>query len=556
MNTEVVATDPADLADMPPITDAAQPSPRLGAKLRQKRSEREEPTVRMSAPERQLETEESKSLADWFRSLSIDAAIRVVLTRTEPKEIVDPSTRRIVKTDGQLYSFDRTVEEDEIRRKYGGGSYTLKVLRDNGKGQYVYFKQRRLEIAGDPLLTGLSAALPEAPPVVQAPASSDGPVMLRMMDMLGKQVERLSQNPPANDGSALAAALAPMQAMIQQLQQQLAAKDQAIIEARKGDPQEVSFREKMISTFIDQDSVRLNAVRSSYDSEIRQLKAAHIEDEKRIRDQHARDLEQATRAHEREIRSLTESHARTTDSAKAAHDLTVRMLEGENKRLDRELTELRSEVKELRNKKDPSLKDRLDEINSIKELVGGDETEDKGTITKIVEGLAGSDKVQQFAGRLMGGGAAPPVPPAQQQAVIAAQQAARNSRRTRIVVDRRTNQRYATDGVQIAPVVKTVAPPGEQAALTTPAAPVIPYLEPADVTRAVDYMLNAFRNNTDPQAFAETIRPHITAEMLTAIRDLGVDDFLGKVAQLDGTHLLRTQAGRNWTTKVAKVLVG
>jgi len=44
--------------------------------------------------------------------------------------------------------------------------------------------------------------------------------------------------------------------------------------------------------------------------------------------------------------------------------------------------------------------------------------------------------------------------------------------------------------------------------------------------------------------------------VLAVIRNRGVDGFLTDVAKLEGTSPLASQAGRNWTRKVGKALLG
>jgi hypothetical protein len=84
----------------------------------------------------------------------------------------------------------------------------------------------------------------------------------------------------------------------------------------------------------------------------------------------------------------------------------------------------------------------------------------------------------------------------------------------------------------------------------------IPYLPPENVQLATDYMTKAFGNNVDPGDFVTGVKMFVPVEVIEAIRTMGVDDFLVRVGGLVPGHPLLTQAGKNWSRKAGKLLVG
>jgi hypothetical protein len=84
----------------------------------------------------------------------------------------------------------------------------------------------------------------------------------------------------------------------------------------------------------------------------------------------------------------------------------------------------------------------------------------------------------------------------------------------------------------------------------------IPAIAPATVKIAVEFLESAFRNGQDPAEVATSVRSMVPTDVLTAIKQLGIDGFLEKVARLDSTSPLANQAGRNWTRKLGKALLG
>ncbi len=515
----------------------------------------------------ELRAAENSSVTDWIKSFAVGGApLKVQVLRKDPTSVIDPATGQRVNVSGLLETFEREITEEEIADKYGGGNYQAIIRVKNAKGKYQYQNARTFQIAGEPLLANLPRTAPPSkePTVIHAPEAKTDPLAIKAFDMLSEQV-RNQQRAPA--GPTQADQMAMVNLMMEPMRAQNAALVKTIEnlqtdlrEARKGDPTETSFSSRMMDKLIDQDTARLTAQRNQFESEIRQLKENAREDEKRLRDSFERDKQYLLNSHERELAAVRASYDQQIATLKDMNALSIKTLESENRRLEKDLTKLELEVTKLRDKKEPSLKDKIDEINAFKDLVGGDEAE-QSTVGKIIEGVANSPLGAGLAGlaerALSSGGQAQQQPAAQ----VVPQQPSARVNKLRMIRDKRTNQVYATDGTRTVPVqrIQPAAQVNPETGEVVPPAPPeapIPYIDPDTVKIATTFMLNGLQNDIDPATFAESARAHVPKEIVGALNTMNLDDFLSKVAQLDATSPLRTQRGRNWLRKVHKHLMG
>ena len=538
---------------------------------------------------KQLREEEDKSIVDWLKSLEAEAPIKISVRRREPKEWTDPRDGQRKKVDGHLRTYDRPIDEVEIQRVHGGGTIQLVIQKKEGTG-YKFLTSRTLEIAGDPKFDDVPRAVAPPPPApVMQQDVTTGKVVDRVLDHMLSQ-SRMPPPAPPDISGAISAAVAPYRDALARVEHQMERREEELRQARAGNPEETQFRERLLEKFIDQDSARLQAVRSQYESEIRILKENHLQNESRMRDSFQRDKDAIERSHQRELDNFKSANELKISALEQSFQVQKTVIEAENRRLDRELQELRAEIKELRNKKDPSFKDQLAGIRDMKDLIGdvmgddGDDKEDKSTLVKVLEGAASSPVIANFAQNLMGAAAGPPpeVVAAQQQAMLQQQRqmaAPPRQRRGRLIRDKRNGQVYATDGVKAIPVQKKqpLAPPpaatqvvvdeqGNQTIVEVPseqqapppaetAAP-IPYVEPEKVAIAANYMLQAFSNNVPPDDFVTGVKMFIPKEIVAALEQMGPEDFLRRVGGLPDEHPLLSQAGKNWVRKVSKRLLG
>jgi hypothetical protein len=516
----------------------------------------------------ELREEDNKSVVEWLKGFAASGApIKVQVKRREPKYVIDQQTGQRITTAGLLETFDREITEEEVQQQFGGGIYQVIVMVRNKKGKFEYEAARQFEVAGEPVLTNLPGRVPtKEPTIIHAPEAKTDPLAIKAFDMLTEQVRNNQRQ--QSHGPTQADQIALMNTMLEPMRQQnasllatIAALQTDLREARKGDPTETSFSSRMMDKLIDQDTARLTAQRTQFESEIRTLKENAREDEKRLRDAFERDKQYLHNQHEREVASIRTGYDQQIAVLNASHALSVKILENENRRLEKDNTKLDTEVSALRNKKDPSLKDKIDEINAFKDLVGGDD-EGKSTVARVIEGVANSPLGAGLAGLAERALSGAPAQQAQAQAhVVQPQQPSARVAKLRLIRDKRTDQVYDQHGRTLTRVNQQPAQPqvnletGEVTPPVTPPAP-IPYIDPEQVRLATMFMLNGYQNGTEPLTFAESARPHVSKEILGALQTMMLDDFLTKVAQLDGTSPLRTQAGRNWLRKVVKHLLG
>jgi len=507
-----------------------------------------------------LKNADHLAVREWLDGLSAQTAIRIEVRRQSPKMFRDPQTGREVQVGGHLKNYDQVISEEDVQQAHGGGTFQIIVKIRNKRGQWSYFNARTIEIAGDPKLDDVPRAFtpPSQPQQTPGPDPMTQNLMGKAFDFMADAANRANNRPPMQQGAAGAditraveAAIAPLQATIQMLTQQLAQKDQEMRlireQAAKGDP----YKDTLLDKLMDTDNARLQAVRIQYDSEIRMLKEQAIQNENRLRDQHQRDLDRLERAHERELASAKSSAEVERRALEGSQGTTKMVLDAEVRRLEKENTELKSELSTLRNKKDPTLAEKIREMKDLKELVNDDDEdeEEKGTLEKVLEAAGGLPIMSALAARIEGGGAGA------QQAAAAAQQAQQiqmqPAKPRKLVRNRATGAVMApqADG-SLKPVQRVVPSPDGNSQVQ------IPPVDPAMVKQAIDYMTSAFTSGTKPEDFADSARPMVPQSVLGAIRALGIDEFMSKVAQLDGTSPLATQSGRNWRRRVANRLLG
>ncbi len=537
----------------------------------------------VSKPVRAARDKEDENLLAWLSSLAGDAPIRVAVNRIEPREFTDPTTGERKKVDGFMRRYDRPVDEDEIQKNHGGGTFKLTITKKDPAGRYNYFGGRTLEIAGDPKLNDVPRQVGEKPPapapVIQPKSELDSPVIARLLD----HTLRPQAPAPAPDiMGAIQMAIGPFRDSIARLESQLERRDVEIRELRKGDPSKDDFTQKMLDKFVDQDSARLQQVRMQFESEIRMLKEQALATENRLRDGFERDKEALARSHQRELDMMKSANDLKVAALEQSFQLQKSVLEGDNRRLQREVDDLRGDVKELRNKKEPSFKDQISGMRDMKEMIedvvgGGEEKEEKSTVTKFVEGLAQSDIVAGFAQKVLSGGGGQPMP----VATPPQQQLPPPRRGPRLIRDRRSKQVYATDGRKMVPVIRRDQVPqvdsspqveGEAAPVTADGVPqavateavpeqvqpeiAVPYIDPEVVANALDYMVKAFGNNVDPDTFVVSVKMFVPKDVIDALGAMGPEQFMIRVGNLPEDHALLTQKGKNWSRKVARLLVG
>jgi hypothetical protein len=549
----------SDEVDADADVEPERQRPERRTTVRQNRAPREsrdpQRSVVTSSPElRGIRSHENATLAEIIKGLGEKGSFTIAVKRVEPEFALDPDTRKQVRVNGHLKTYDEVIEDvDEfLLQRHGGGKYELTFKKRNEVGRLVFVTSRRVEIAGDPRTDDIPRNIQT--PTQQAPQpQGEAPSLVnKTFDILTGELAAARQKqsmPTEVKADPMADRMMGMlQRQLDNANQQLETFRKEIGEIRGAKPPEDPFRERLLDTLMKDDSSRLQAVRMQYESEIRSLKENHLAEERRLRDQADRDKsdlrmsferEIATlrQVHQSEIASLRQSHEIQMSAAKTAYDTNVKLLESDSRKLERDNAELRVEVKELRAKKEVGLPEMIKQVEAVKDMVGGDE--DKGVVGHIMEALPGA--IEMVSQRLQ------PKAAAEQPKVDTKKQ---------IVQDDKGNRYLLDASGKLVPVKKktqqqkvAAAPPDPETGL--------PPLDPAVVKQIIEYLERAFANNTEPEVFAQSSRSMVPEEILTAISQLGgVDPFLAKVAKLPSTSPLASQAGKNWVRKVGKALVG
>lgn len=551
--SEAVAVEQADATqDLAAAVNAAPKEPVLVQSKEERRGAGATPKAFRQAVE-----EEAVNVIDWARSITGGTAgFRVDLHRMEPVKHLGQDVGGFL----MAYHDDPDISEERIKQEHGGGRYKLTALTPNEKGSWTFRKRLTISIAGAPKLIARNEddrATAAAPASV---ASEQPSVATRALDMVEKAYNRGPDRGQGMDpvaiakmvSDAVAAATAPLQRMNDALASE-------IREMRTTAPQTNPVADKLLERFIDKGDNRLDAIRMQHESELNQLRQSARDSEARLRDQfdrdrdrsdklHDREVKQLTDAHARELQSLRDSHARELESAKSLVQTKDLVGASEQKRLNEEVVALRAEVKELRAKKDKSPLEMIKELNELKEIIGEDDgDEDKSSIEKVIDVITNSKAAIAVVKRL-GGGDEPAAPPPGQPYQAQDGQWYVNGPDGQPRPLRRTKKKKQVAGA----AAGTAAPAGEAPAQEDLAAT----LDRDQVDAAVKYLEAACRNNVEAATVTSSARSLglVPSSVLRYLQVHGVDDLLTKVAGLEATSPLMTQAGRNWARKVAKGL--
>lgn len=495
---------------------------------------------------------EDRNIIDWLGTMSGIGPIQIRLRRIKPKFLNGR------KTDGHLDTFDEFISEEDIRDRFGGGTYVMTVMKRNPQGSWVFHTSLNVEIAGEPRLDQLPGAEAIAAPGVAAAAAatrvaemherSESSAVDRMTSIMEKQLEKAESRGSGNI-EQMRLFMRPLEIQLESTARALEAANVALRE--QGKTPVNPHQDKLLDKLIDQDTARVAAITAQFQSEIRTIKESAREDEKRLRDQFQRDTDRMERQHERELANLKMANEMTANASKLAHETNKSVLDSEIRRTERELTEMRAELKTLRERKDQSLLEKAKELQAVREALGDDDDDEKekGTLEKVVDIAVNSDKLMALAGRFM----APQDPAAAAAAAAAARpqiQAAAQPGKPRVMRNRQGETFViAADGTRVPVQPRRIAVAAQQAAAG------IPQVDPQQAEGARIYLEIAFVNKQDPSVVATSIRSAIPDGIMQAIRDTSVDEFLNKVAKLPGSSPLSTQAGRNWTRALGKALV-
>lgn len=557
----VVTEIPAESAEMSPSSDAAPAEldkPDKEPKRTREDRDRERPSRIMN----QIVIDEERSLQDWAALIGTQGAFKIQLSRTKPASLT--VNGKTWETAGFLDTYDHLIDEDFIKREWGGGTYALRVstLREGGCYRYEKGLHRTIAVAGEPRMDRLPGNV--SAPTPTAGQSGENPSIVKtVLETMRDQIDRAQQaQRPQGVDPTMQLFLDQMRADAERRDQQIRDLQARLDKALNQKPPEDPIKDQILGTLIKGESGRVDSIRANHESEIRQLRESHQQELRLLNERFDRERDHASRAHERALDTIKSSYEReiaamrnlsevNSTSVKGTFDIQVHTYKAEVARLERDNNELRLEVRELREKKDKSLIDQLKEIETLREaLSSGDEDKAKGAWEKIAETVMNPAAIEQI-GKIF-------QRPAAAGAPAPAQVAAQQPQQPVILRDRRTGQRFVQTPQGLAPVKKIPQKVATEDGRTVD----LPEVDPSQMAVLVNYLERAFQSRHPPEVVAQSGRTAIPENIIGWIRDndsrgtSGVDLFMSKVAKLPGTSPLQTQAGRNWLRKVSKALTG
>jgi hypothetical protein len=522
----------------------------------------------LSTITRQISEQEEQSLKEMLEGFGQEGAIKVSVYRKTP------TLWKGKKCDGLLQSYEEFLDEEFIKERHGGGRYQLKIFKRTAKGSWQFARSRTIDIAGDPRVVELSndedeARGPSASEVAAvsaaATARAEVPLMAKAMEMMERSFEKASSRPVSDHGPLLEM----MKQMVASAEAQVTVLQAELRDLRtKPKAPEDQFKDQLLGKMIDGDTARITALRATYDSEIRQLKEAHRDDEKRWQSRMDEERKALRDQNEREVANLKQSYELQMTVQRASHEVSTKVLEGEVRRYEAEVKELRTELRELRNKKDQTITEKAKELQAVRDaLDSGKEGGDGGSIVGDVVGKVFESPMAQALAKRLASAASDTVTspaPAQPQLPPVGQpfRAQDGNAYVRMpdgnIVPYRPQPRQRRPGRS--PGGRPAAPaPGQSPEPSPPPATDLAAelgLAPADIQMAVTFLEGAYKANADhPEVVAASVRTMIPESLLQVIRQRGVDVFLDQVAQLDSGSPLAQQKGRNFARRVAKILL-
>lgn len=427
---------------------------------------------------------DDRTIHDWLSSIGTTSQMRVTIIRQAPSMWRGRTIRGVVDFT------DEPIDEEWLKNTHGGGKYQIKVQTLNAQGKYTYSGARTIEISGDPVLQG-AADDSKTTPVNLGEDTSVTKAALSMTERLAEQAARRAEK----------------------LEDELRNKSGV-------DPAIFSVLEKSLSG----DGMRLDAIRTAHEAELRTMREAARDDVKRAEDRLQRLLEQQEKAHERELSSLKASYENAAKTLEISYTTQIKTIEGQLATARSDLDAAKKELAELRAKKDQPIEEQIERFVTLRELFGalGGDAEEEPAWKQIMEGIMDSPVAQSLAKRIAEG---PPEPGRvmSHRAAIAAKRAAR------------ARQAQAPQETK-APALGTIK------------------LDPTEVATAVSFIEQAIRNETPPETFAQSVRALVPKNIVDVIQEVGIDQFFEEFAKVEEGSPISTVAGRNFIRKVLSFL--
>lgn len=531
-----------------------------------------------SAIRQAIKQKQDKSLRDLIDSFGPGAgSYQIKVERKNPESCFDHISGRTFDTVGHCGKYEnQAIDEEYIEKHFGGGVYEVKFYDTNGAG-WQFAGQVTIKIPGDPNLASYRAKAGithNGTAQQQQSQPAEHPSIIKdAMAMVNDQLKRAEDRASAKgDNSDVIELMREQLAGARSEAAELRAEIRALAnKPAPAPPQRNAMEEKMFEALLEGDSARVTNLRTTQESELRQLKESHRQDLERMDARHDRSMQDMKNAHERELATIRASHEVAMMAAKNSHEVQLaaanasfmvqkQSLESENKRLDKDNDQLRAEVKDLRAKKELGPVEMAKAVETYKNAFGVGDEDETSTGAKIVEAIT-NPATWDGIGSVIGQFKPPAAPPAQAQAQTGEQGMEKAKRQ--IVVNKQTGEKYLVmpDGTLKGPLkkkpeAKAASEGGAAANDEAPAEVPLPTLDPGASAAVIAFMESAFSGHQDPEIFAQGARSRVPEEWFNAIRDHGVDAVMTKMAKLSSTSPLSSQLGRNWVRKVGKALVG
>ena len=482
-------------------------------------------------------------LVTYLRSLQANTPIKVSVIRKFPVTWEGQSIK------GTLDTFEEPISEEDLRDMYGGGKYQLMIRVPDESGGWVFATSRTLEIAGNPKLVSETGSANSngsnggnghrSDDAVQAALRMSAGLVDKAQEMADRERDRYQ---PQTNG--LEFVMREMAAM----REQQAEKDREIF--RVMTERKDSAAEMLLGKAIDGESARMQQLRAQIDSELRMKNEMHRAEVERIHTAYTDLARRQDDQYKREIDNLNRAYESRSEATKLAHDSVVAGYQREISHLDRELTAAKTELAELRARKDKGLTESITELSLLKEAMesltgGGDKEESQSTVERILSSIMGSPLAEGVAARLAGpaSAAVPQLPAAPPEPDLPVN-------RPLQLPDGRVVVRRQDGSVVQLRSKKTAAPEP----------PPPSDISDDDLRNAMQFMESALHNDSDPAEFARTaslLVPQLAnGPLKETLRTQGVDAFLGRMAKLSPQSPLLSQHGKNWVRKVSAALIG
>lgn len=510
-----------------------------------------------SKPLQQARVAEEQDLREWLESLGGQGAVKVTIQRKTPK------VYKGVNTAGTLETVEEIIDEDYLRDTHGGGTYLLRVQTLNTKGQWKYAMAKTVPIAGPPKIDALKLDEDEddkepAP----APSSAADPMASKAFDTM-HQMMREATSRGGMDAELIRTMMAPLESQIRELSQanrdlaqRLEKKDERMLDLLNRKPEGPTFQDKILDKMLDSDNARIATLRDQHASELRELRTHYQAEEARLRDNFRDELKSREKAHDRELSNLEKAHTTAMDSLKMSYEMRIESLKSEIGRLQTEVQNLGGEVGTLRAKKDKSVIEQATELSQLRESLGSifpdsSDDDDKKWYEKLMDVATNSPLLERVLG--VGAPEQAAVPEAQQ--MLPPENVPFEAPDGNVYI-RRGDQLHQVDPAKLQrQAAKQRARANRAQRQEAPKGPQPPSAE--EIAIAVDFLEASVRNGTDAEKVAQTVRSLgvVTPELVEYLQAVGVDEFLASQAKLEPGSPLKTQAGRNFTRRVAELLI-